>query len=1397
MLKYYLFYVWMLFAFCAFSVTPELSLNNFRIPVSFTKNHGQVLDEHNRPRPEILYSTQIGSTGVFFSNNAITYVFNDFGTKAPGQVSASSIRIRFANANAGSTIIPGKKNKAAYHYYTGKLQGQAARDVESFEKLTYKELYRGIDLVFKFDKEGLKYDFIVHPGADLSDIRMDYEHADGISADEEEKLTVRSLLGKLTDHIPYSYYLSDKGSEKEVKVKHHRHGNSIGFCVGSYDRSRTLVIDPVQDFFNAFGNTSGWYTHTGNGITTNLDGTVNIVGYTDASPFIAGATAYGTGGSSRGFIASFDASGTLLWVTTIEGTGATEINDVAKTAYTITVCGSSDDDLAGTSGGYKGNRDGFIASFSTGGALIMSRYIGSPQVDVAKTIAMSTADYTKLIIGGYSEGQIVFAGSNLPVNPIPYMGARDGFIATVVSFSSGLLGYTEYSYMGSPYSDDEVTDVLMDDGYDAIITGHTASDAFNFVPAISSSLHPNWSGGDDDVFVVRMDYYGGLTSIINGTFIGDDGGNEKWPRVDIDNDMNSGVQTHPVFNDKIYLSMITTSSGMNAFTSVASFQQNIASSSDNFFMMLSNNFSSCLYGSFLFEAVPDPTLSFWGVYAPCVIKTDIYGNTYVMGTTNGSNFSYTDNQTGASPANGSSPNYLDIFLARFNPDNTHAYTTLLGGTYADIAQEMCLDKCNRYLFITGKTYDIGVTPPSAVNCRVDLESGSPVFTISSSNGSNLPSTLSVINNMSTLPAHSVQWYLDGMPVQTNTGSPLTFFANIPGTYHAVLKATSQDGFACGELHTQNITFEISCEPQEVNMIEQFSEGNGTTTFDGQNLYLDGDLVVPSGISLIIKNCLMVGTPCSRIVVQDGGELYVDGSALTGCPNWHGIVQEEQQPGFNMAVLIQNSGISRADVGVLSVANNFSYDILRSEVTTSNFAYNLNHLGYTQAAAFNFVMGGVNNLGLIAHNNFLALDERDYCSYGNGLIAAGELYPNAQLSMHNMLSHEFSDNFFFGTTTPSSGSYIKTLEGDHAVVRFSDNRVNGTYRSCIDIYNAPSHEIIQDNQFVADIQDYGIRFNGDNNNLAHARYIDNNIITNTQNGNSSIAGISERGAELGDYISSNTIRNFTNGIEYFQDRVWTDPADLSHIRENTVYALRSGVVVSYAEDPYNNYSGNNALVSASYSYPLFTWIYCNRIAADYGILGTGVMLNQVHTSSSLTTEADAGNTFSCNYWDIIWGNNTGSGFTYHTTPAFIPNTSPVVGANNVVLDGTSYGISSTNDFIVNITYSSSGLPISQSGCRRSFDDKSIMASVMKEQMIQDQVTLYPNPAVTKFTVETSANAAWVEIYDMTGRLILKPAFETGRKHLTVDASAWKEGVYIIRLYDNSGKLIKAEKVMKIK
>jgi Beta-propeller repeat len=151
-------------------------------------------------------------------------------------------------------------------------------------------MYPGIDLVFYGNPQQLEYDFQVAPGTDLKQIRLD-TGTTSAALDSAGNLVLGTAAGDVQLKHPEAYQVID-GVRKPVESEFRLVARStIGFEVGSYDRSKPLIIDPVLLYAVSLGGSNG-----NQAIGMDVDGAGNAyaTGNSCSSDFPSTAGTFGT-----------------------------------------------------------------------------------------------------------------------------------------------------------------------------------------------------------------------------------------------------------------------------------------------------------------------------------------------------------------------------------------------------------------------------------------------------------------------------------------------------------------------------------------------------------------------------------------------------------------------------------------------------------------------------------------------------------------------------------------------------------------------------------------------------------------------------------------------------------------------------------------------------------------------------------------------------------------------------------------------------------------------------------------------------------------------------------------------------------------------------------------------
>jgi gliding motility-associated-like protein len=178
-----------------------------------------------------------------------------------GSLRSHVYRVSFENANDQVEIIPDKPLATYNNYFMGSDRSRWIGNCKLYQGVLYKNIYEGIDLHYYTEGGVLKYDLVVHPGADPSRIAMKYEGQEQLSIKKNQVL-IKTSVGVVKEWIPRSYQL-DGNEKKDVSVDYSLSGgNTIRFKIKNYSPDATLVIDPQEKFCTFTGSKSDNWGYT-------------------------------------------------------------------------------------------------------------------------------------------------------------------------------------------------------------------------------------------------------------------------------------------------------------------------------------------------------------------------------------------------------------------------------------------------------------------------------------------------------------------------------------------------------------------------------------------------------------------------------------------------------------------------------------------------------------------------------------------------------------------------------------------------------------------------------------------------------------------------------------------------------------------------------------------------------------------------------------------------------------------------------------------------------------------------------------------------------------------------------------------------------------------------------
>ena len=242
-------------------------------PVRFIENKGQIVDVNSRPVPFVLFKAEAPGMNLYITEKGLTYVFVQHQKKEEYMQKSSSVipiaeqlktEMAWFNVHLDGAkiqrenIVKEVESNEHYNYFHGHCP-QGIVGVHQYDKITIKEVYPGIDWVFySSQKSGMKYDFVVHPGADPSQINLLYEGQNPLKLLEDGSICIQTQLGSLKEEKPYTY---EQDGDIEVESSYQlttisNNQTLLKFDLARYDSSKRLIIDPQLYWYTFYGGNS-------------------------------------------------------------------------------------------------------------------------------------------------------------------------------------------------------------------------------------------------------------------------------------------------------------------------------------------------------------------------------------------------------------------------------------------------------------------------------------------------------------------------------------------------------------------------------------------------------------------------------------------------------------------------------------------------------------------------------------------------------------------------------------------------------------------------------------------------------------------------------------------------------------------------------------------------------------------------------------------------------------------------------------------------------------------------------------------------------------------------------------------------------------------------------------
>ncbi|MBI4392212.1 MAG: SBBP repeat-containing protein [Euryarchaeota archaeon] len=669
------------------------------IPIHIEENRGQF-------DANVLYAARSSDSMLAFETDAVTWVSG-----------RSAMRMEFPGSRPHTTPTGVGPVEGVSSYFRGSDESEWVSGARHFSSVSYGDLYPGIDLIF-YPPGGtaLEYDFMVHPGADPSLIKMAFTGAT-VELAATGDLLLHGTDGDILRHAPPSLYQTGAmGEHQDVAGRFEKSWDgTIGFSVAPYDAARDLVIDPRLEYATYLGGQGFEYAHS---LFVDSSGNVYVVGSTtsdDSFPTTPNALRRTRNKASNEqwpktdvFVAKLNPSGTSIVYATYVGGSDQEYAhgitvDTGGNAYLAGY--TTSDDFPVTANALQSSRskpasessccpgsDAFLMKINpTGTNLAYSTYLGGKGGEYASALVVA------------SNGAAYITGStssdDFPVSSNAFQRTRaksstensyyppaDVFVAqvnpggTALTFST-LLGGVDSEY---PHA------MSVDSSGNVYVQGSTTSSDF---PVTSNAFQRTLTRNSNsyysaDVFAAKFNSLG--TSLTYSTFIGGDG--YDYPSAAFVDSVGNTYLSGSTSSDNFP----TTAGAFQTTRSKASSENACCLVQDAFVTKLNSAGTALTFSTFLGGKGHD--------YAG-KMSVDANGNIYIAGTTTSDDFPVTANAFQRARAKNTTESYPtgDAFVTKVSSTGTSLiYSTYLGGNKTEYANGLFVDSTGT-AYVTGQT----------------------------------------------------------------------------------------------------------------------------------------------------------------------------------------------------------------------------------------------------------------------------------------------------------------------------------------------------------------------------------------------------------------------------------------------------------------------------------------------------------------------------------------------------------------------------------------------------------------------------------------------------------------------------------------------------------------------
>jgi len=429
---------------CSYTITQPINLPDTEAIAGttiFYPNLGQIIHTDTTSASEVKFYTLRNYPVNYFLQDSISYVFTSNLDSATHTDTVHRIDMTFVKGNTSNPMVINRMDSGGFLNYYLPQCPSGITNVHGFQYLLYPEIYNHIEALFTGNADGLKYYIIAMPGADTSQIELQYTGADSVTILVDGEQEIYSHFGSIKLAPPEVYQMDSSGARVDLSWASNYYLSGTGkikFHLDTYDPNlplimqvdmKHIILTPTCPQVNM-----QWSTYVGQnsaqdystGITTDNVGSSYMIEAACGILFpsnVIGPVSTWQGGYDCA-ITKFKYTGNtvapynIVWTTFQGGThddipNGISINNSGASgheAYIVGTTVSSDfvtiNSLICTTclnqSTYSGSYDGFIIRLRDNGTCEWSSFIGGAGDDEAYGVLVNKSSATNVYVVGFT-----------------------------------------------------------------------------------------------------------------------------------------------------------------------------------------------------------------------------------------------------------------------------------------------------------------------------------------------------------------------------------------------------------------------------------------------------------------------------------------------------------------------------------------------------------------------------------------------------------------------------------------------------------------------------------------------------------------------------------------------------------------------------------------------------------------------------------------------------------------------------------------------------------------------------------------------------------------------------------------------------------------------------------